>query len=176
LAHTLKASEKAIKWYTLLHLDQPMNSWIVYWMALMDTLPKKAIRDTHQRLQFPQHQAKKLRWIGRKTASAIQQLSKSRKQQPSHIYRALCDFPDEVLIFLMAKVQSETVKQHLSAFLKTYRHIHPILNGTDLKRMGLKPGPQFRSILDKLLDARLNGEVKTESDEWNLIKQLIKTT
>ena len=64
----------------------------------------------------------------------------------------------------------------LSAFLKTYRHIHPTLNGTDLKRMGLKPGPQFRSILDKLLDGRLNGEVKTESDERNMIKQLIKTT
>ena len=76
----------------------------------------------------------------------------------------------------MAKAPSETVKQHLSTFLTTYQYIHPVLNGTDLKRMGLKPGPQFRNILDKLLDARLNGDVKTESDEWNLVKQLIKTT
>ena len=176
LAHALRASEKAIKWYSLLPLDRPMDSWIVYWMVLMDTLPKKAVRDTHQRLQFPQQQAKKLRWMGRKTSSAIQQLSKCRKQQPSHIYRILCDFPDEALVFLMAKVPSETVKRHLSAFLTTYQYIHPILNGTDLKRIGLKPGPQFRHILDKLLDACLNGDVKTESDEWNLIKKLIKTT
>ena len=106
----------------------------------------------------------------------MQQLRKHRKQQPSHIYRTLCDFPDEVLVFLMAKVPSATIKRHLSAFLTTYQSIHPVINGTDLKRMGLKPGPQFRNILGKLLDARLNGDVKTESDEWNLIKQLIKTT
>ena len=176
LAHTLKASEKALKWYTSLHLDQPMNSWVVYWMVLMDTLPNKAIQDTHQRLQFPQQQAKKIRLIGRRTSSVIRQLSKHRKQKPSDIHRMLCEFPDEALVFLMAKAPSETIKRHLSAFLTTYRHIHPTLNGTDLKRMGLKPGPQFRGILDKLLDGRLNGEVKTESDERNMIKQLIKTT
>ena len=40
--------------------------------------------------------------------------------------------------------------------------------------MGLKPGPRFRTILDKLLDARLNGEVTTESDERELVKQLTR--
>jgi len=30
----------------------------------------------------------------------------------------------------------------------TYQHVKPILTGADLKAMGLKPGPQFKDILD----------------------------
>jgi tRNA nucleotidyltransferase (CCA-adding enzyme) len=33
----------------------------------------------------------------------------------------------------------------------------------------LKPGPRFKKILDQLLDARLNGEVKTEAEERALV-------
>jgi tRNA nucleotidyltransferase (CCA-adding enzyme) len=47
-----------------------------------------------------------------------------------------------------------------------------MLTGADLKAMGLKPGPKFKQILDRLLDARLNGEVKTEADERAVVHRL----
>jgi tRNA nucleotidyltransferase (CCA-adding enzyme) len=64
----------------------------------------------------------------------------------------------------------------VSAFLTTYQHVKPILTGVDLKTMGLKPGPQFKKILDRLLDARLNGEVKTEAEERAYVRRLIEET
>jgi tRNA nucleotidyltransferase (CCA-adding enzyme) len=42
--------------------------------------------------------------------------------------------------------------------------------------MGLKPGPQFKKLLDHVLDARLNGEVKSESEERELVRRLIAPT
>jgi len=65
------------------------------------------------------------------------------------------------------------VKRQVSAFLTTYQHVKPILTGTNLKTMGLKPGPQFKRILDRLLHARLNGEGKSEQDERQLVQQVI---
>ena len=38
--------------------------------------------------------------------------------------------------------------------------------------MGLKPGPIYKKILAHLLDARLNGEVKSARDELELVKQM----
>jgi tRNA nucleotidyltransferase (CCA-adding enzyme) len=38
--------------------------------------------------------------------------------------------------------------------------------------MGLEPCPQYGKILDHLLDARLNGEIKTESEERRLATEL----
>ncbi len=176
LARLLKAVEESLEWYTLLYLDRPMDSWVVYWMALMDVLPAKAVRDTLLRLQFPQRQAKKLQWIGREGTRVLRQLAKRPALKPAQVYRTLRDLPDEALIFLMAKTQSESVKRQISAFLTTYQRLHPILNGTDLKAMGIKPGPRFRHILEQLLDARLNGEITTESDERKLVSQLTRTT
>ena len=38
--------------------------------------------------------------------------------------------------------------------------------------MGLKPGPIYKKILAHLLDARLNGEVKSARDEREFVKKL----
>jgi len=51
--------------------------------------------------------------------------------------------------------------------------VKPALTGDDLKAMGLKPGPHFKNVLDRLLDARLNGEVKTETEEKALVGRLL---
>ena len=176
LTHFLKAVERSLERYTLLNLDQPIDTWVVYWMALMDVLPTQAVRDTLHRLPFPRRQAKKLQWVGRGSTLLLRQLGKRPVPKPAQIYRTLCDLPDEALIFLMAKSQSESVKRQISAFLTTYQRIHPLLNGTDLKAMGFKPGPQFRNILEKLLDARLNGEVNTDSEERDFVRKLGQTS
>lgn len=175
LTNLLKRVEESLEWYVLLYLDRPMDSWIVYWMALMESLPKKAIRDTLVGLQFPPRQAKKLAWVGQGSKTILEKLSKRPSPKPSHVYRALCDLPDEALLFLMAKSQSDSAKRHISAYLTSYRRVHSLLDGSHLKEMGFKPGPQFRTILDKLLDARLNGQVSTESDERDFVKQLPRT-
>jgi tRNA nucleotidyltransferase (CCA-adding enzyme) len=175
LSELLHGVEESLEWYTLLYLDRPMDSWVVYWMSLMEVLPSKAVRDTLRRFPLPQHQAKKLQWIGREASTRLRKLGKHPELKPAQVYRTLRDLPDEALVFLMAKTQAEPIKRHISAFLTTYQRVHPILNGTDLKTMGLKPGPQFRDILDKLLEARLNGEISSESDERILVNQLTRT-
>ncbi len=35
----------------------------------------------------------------------------------------------------------------------------PLINGNDLQKAGLKPGPRFKEILDEVRDAQLNGEI-----------------
>ena len=44
----------------------------------------------------------------------------------------------------------------------------PLLNGHDLAKHGLKPGPQFRTLLDLVYDAQLEGIVRNKKDalEW----------
>jgi tRNA nucleotidyltransferase (CCA-adding enzyme) len=48
-----------------------------------------------------------------------------------------------------------------------------MLNGEDLKAMGLLPGPEFRGIMNRLLAARLDGEIRDHDEERALAAQLI---
>ena len=44
------------------------------------------------------------------------------------------------------------------------------LTGDDLIQMGIKPGPVFKTVLQSIRSARLNGLVKTREDELTLVK------
>ena len=82
--------------------------------------------------------------------------------------------PDEILLFMMAKSGSDTVKRHVSAFVTSYRRIKPTTTGTDLRALGIKPGPLYTTILNRLLDGRLNGDLTSETDERALVMHIIK--
>ena len=47
--------------------------------------------------------------------------------------------------------------------------------GRDLKNMGLEPGPIYREVLQAVLDARLDGKLKTEDDEIEYARRYIQT-
>jgi tRNA nucleotidyltransferase (CCA-adding enzyme) len=92
----------------------------------------------------------------------------------------LADFSDEACVLLLAKqqrlqsvVRLSLLKRQLVAYMKN-RAMKTVLTGWDLQAMGLQPGPQFKKILGRLLDARLNGKVKTEFEERELLQQLIQ--
>jgi len=55
--------------------------------------------------------------------------------------------------------------KRLVRFLKHDRSVTTIVNGEDLKQLGLKPGPHFKTILDRLLNERLDGRITAVAQE-----------
>jgi poly(A) polymerase len=47
----------------------------------------------------------------------------------------------------------------------------PLLTGNDLLARGLKPGPQFRVLLERVRAAQLDGEIHTKDEALSLIEQ-----
>ncbi len=48
----------------------------------------------------------------------------------------------------------------------------PLVDGSDLIRHGLNPGPEFSALLEQVRDAQLNGEIHTRDDALALIDRL----
>jgi tRNA nucleotidyltransferase (CCA-adding enzyme) len=71
----------------------------------------------------------------------------------------------------MAITTRSAVQRAVSTYLTRLRRLKPELTGEDLKAMGLTPGPLFSKILDHLLEAKLNLEVKTRADEIELVRR-----
>jgi tRNA nucleotidyltransferase (CCA-adding enzyme) len=168
----LDAAEESIDWYRLLYLDRKTDTWLVYVAAFLEVLPGRAVAEVLKRFPFSESEADRLRTSRIGGRAVMQRLAKKTELQASDVYRLLSGLSDETLLSLMAKSKGETVKRQVSAFLTIYQHVKPVLTGTDLKAMGLTPGPQFKKILDRLLAARLNGEVRTEADERRFVQQV----
>ena len=171
LDRLLTALDEAVDWYRLLYLDRKMDVWLVYLMGLLELLPERAVKDVLKRFPFSEPESTKLKLARVGCHKVIRRLASKRPIKPAEVYHLLSGLSDETLLILMAKSKGETVKRQVSAFLTTYQQVKPILTGKDLKAMGLKPGPQFKKILERLLDARLNSEVKTEAEELQFVQQ-----
>lgn len=57
------------------------------------------------------------------------------------------------------------IPERIVHYLTTLCSIRTKLNGHDLHRLGLRPGPRFREILADLRAARLDGRIQTRDDE-----------
>jgi tRNA nucleotidyltransferase (CCA-adding enzyme) len=168
----LGAIEEAVDWYRLLYLDRKMDIWLVYMMGLLEMLPDRAVTEVLKRFPFSESEATTLKAALTGCHEAIRQLGRQPPPKPAETYRLLSGLSDETLLGLMAKSKGDSVKRQVSAFLTTYQYVKPALTGADLKAMGLKPGPRFKQILDRLLDARLNEEVKTEAEEREMVHRM----
>lgn len=92
---------------------------------------------------------------------------------PSRIYFLVCGYSTPAVMANFLVGESAVARQHLGLFLRKLRYVKPALNGEALTEMGMAPGPQIKETLKQLLEARLDGRVKTRRDEESLVKRLL---
>ena len=61
----------------------------------------------------------------------------------------------------------------LKEFLVNWRHVKPTITGGDLKARGIPTGPRYKKILSQLRAARLDGNVKNDKEEEELLNTLL---
>jgi hypothetical protein len=66
---------------------------------------------------------------------------------------------------MIAPPEVRTILRH---YRETLRHIPPLLTGDDLRAMKIPPGPVYRTLLQGLRAAQLDGEVETReaAEAW----------
>lgn len=171
------AVPKAFAWWARRFPDSVIDRPIVYLMALSSNSSQAVVDGMIRRLALSREQAKNMGVVGRRVDRALKRLTEKGTARPSQVYRLLADFSDETLVLLLAKQMSaqhgarlSLLKRHLVAYVKN-KSVKTALTGRDLQAMGLQPGPQYKTILGKLLDARIDGMIKTEADERALVEK-----
>lgn len=165
---------EAIAWYKLLYLEKPVENWQIYFMGLLDELGKEYIVEICRRLTIHVRFEEKIIY-GRDEIKRIStKLYRQKNIRPSEIYRLLRPISIELLLLMMAKAKEDRVKKAISLYLTNLRGMKTSITGKDLKIVGLVPGPLFKEIMEKVLDARLDGEVKSREEELVLVKAHIR--
>ena len=95
----------------------------------------------------------------------------SGKLKKSAIYHLLRGYSSDALKASLIAADSEAAHHNIQLYLDKLRNIKPQLTGNNLLEMGIPQGPQIKELLNKLLDARLNGEVKTQKEEERLVRE-----
>jgi len=163
--------KQVISWYRLSFLDEPLERWWVFLLGLFSNLSRDDLQEASKRLLLSVTQRDRMVWTYDNAGSLLRNFFPQILHKPSEIYRALLPFKPEELLFLMGKAEKEETRRAISHYFHRYRNVQTDLKGRDLKKMGIAPGPIYRKLLDELLDARLNGEVRNRREEFLYLRK-----
>jgi len=92
--------------------------------------------------------------------------------KPSEVYYLLREYESVAIQANTLAAESPTGRRSLQLFLTKLRHVRTVLDGEELKKLGVSPGPEMGRVLQILHKAKLDGEVRTKADEKKLALSL----
>ena len=126
-----------------------------------------------ERLKFSQEIAKYLQEV-RELRALAWRLDRLNLK-PSRIFRLLRGYSPRAILAFSIALDSPSARDNVLLYLHRLRWVRPHTKGDFFKKEGVPPGPVYRQILDKLLDARLDGKLRTASEEEAMAKELLAT-
>ena len=166
---------KVMAWYRLLYIDEEMRPWLVYFLVLCSSLTYAVTLEVFRRLGIPP--ALKNEVLGcREKARSLRSSLKRLTATPGFRVSALCamlrPLPVEFVLYLMADMEVPETRRALSRYITVWRAEKPGVDGSDLKKLGLAPGPAYGVILQRLLEAKLDGTAASPEEQLALAREL----
>ena len=166
---------KVMAWYRLLYIDEEMRPWLVYFLVLCSSLTYAVTLEVFRRLGIPP--ALKNEVLGcREKARSLRSSLKRLTATPGFRVSALCamlrPLPVEFVLYLMADMEVPETRRALSRYITVWRTEKPDVDGSDLKKLGLAPGPAYGVILQRLLEAKLDGTAASPEEQLALARKL----
>ncbi|MDZ4838064.1 MAG: CBS domain-containing protein [Candidatus Melainabacteria bacterium] len=165
--HVIRRAERLLERYKV---DE---NWIVYLGLLVATAPGHKLDADLDRLALSNDQ--KVKIIGGINLSK-QAMEEFEGASRSKIFKTLKGQPNQSLAIAACLAAAGTnVRRMIKLYLEELADVSVRLNGRDLVDMGIAEGPQIGKVLDDLLYARLDGTIKSESEERQFVLSCLNT-
>ena len=170
----LESVNKILSWHDLLYVDEQYPRWSVYLMALLNRCSYKVCEQICDRLKVPLKERSILLEKRYKAEKQLHLIENSLNHTKQDLYWALINFKTEYILYMMALAKDEEIRKAISNFYTHQRSIRPYIKGRDLLKIGLPPGPVFSIVLNQVLNAKLDGQLKTKKEEVRFATQYAK--
>ena len=171
LRKVLEEIRGVISWFDLLYLDEPYQPWKVYWHGLTSSLNKRALGLLMERMQVTDQELNHMHHLRSYVVEAMDKLYRFESENDYALYTLLYQYDTEVLLYMMAKANNKNIKKLISHYFTKLKDERVILKGRDLKKLGFPPGPVYKKIFDRMLEARLNGTIRSRKEELRFVKE-----
>ena len=149
------------RWLGRFDPDNRLVHWQMRLEVLIAHLPAEERGKVANNLQLPLDSIARLEQLAQEQAEVVEKLPQC--QCNSEIVWLLRQYQLPMLV-LIALDSSRAIRHQIWRYFTTLANVQAPLNGYDLKKLGYKPGPQYREILDKLLAATLDEVIENEAD------------
>jgi len=173
IRRSFRSIDKTVKWFAARNgKDNEFDAWLLYFTALLDNVPHGQAGRLMDKFGMSNEDRGKVLLHKSRSALIIKFLSDGRIKAPSRIFRTLEGLSCENILMLIAGADNKKAKKRICDFLDKYKDIKLKIDGVDLKRAGVKPGPRFGRALEMTLDAKIDGKLRKRGDELLFAQQV----
>lgn len=171
----LKSCREQVRWFKAKFTEhRHLDSWLVYLAGLLSGLDPQQAEAVCDKFVFRKSEKKRILDFFLLRDKLLLKLARPGLR-PSSVYHILEPLSYEVIILLKAAASEKRALANIEKFFHAYHGTSISLKGHDLNSLGFVPGPHYRKILRKVLNAKLNGAVSCAQEELELVKKLKKT-
>ncbi len=173
LIKLLNSVKKVLSWFDLLFLEESYNKWTIYFLALISRCDMETSVEICSKFELKPDLLKLFSKERLEAENCLYRLKRKLPEDNSRLYKELAVFDTELLLYIMAAAGNKKVEKAVSFYITNLREVSMSIQGRDLINLGMEPGPMFKKIMDDVLDAKLNENVKTKEDELAYAKKLL---
>ncbi|MEH2201416.1 CBS domain-containing protein [Nostoc sp.] len=148
--------------------EQTLIHWQIRLEALIAHLAPEYRVKVAKNLQLQEDSIVRLKNLTQSYSQVVEYLPTF--QRPSQIVQLLRQY-DLPMLILIALQSQRSLRHQIWEYLTVWTNVQPLLNGNDLKKLGYKPGPQYRQILDDVVAATLDGVIKDRAEAEEFLTQ-----
>jgi tRNA nucleotidyltransferase (CCA-adding enzyme) len=158
--------ESVLAWFTLNFPNEKIPHWKIYLMALLEKLNRAERMVVAQRFQLLSSVQEILRFYKSNVRDIFSRFKTANNS--SAVYFSLREYPLEVVLYAMARIEDQDYKQRIANYIRDLRDIRLDINGDDLVKMGMKEGPEIRELLNEIMKAKLDGNAPNREAQLQL--------
>lgn len=166
----LRIAKKVIDWHDLLFFEEPYEKWIVYFLTIIRQCNRETTIEICKNMEIAPRYGKLFYNRRFEAERQLYLLQQNPDVNNSDVYTMVSEFSTELILYMMTFAGPEKVKKAISNYHTNLRHVTLNIKGKDLIKMGIAPGPVFRKTFKAVLDARLNGMIKSRDEELEFIR------
>ncbi|MCI0714578.1 MAG: CBS domain-containing protein [Chloroflexi bacterium] len=152
-------------------VPEDFDNWRVAMFGLLTArISEKALNQLQDTISISRPSMRHLHDV-RRTYQTMSSLAETAK--PGEIYSLLHDVDHTGWLTLWAAMPFAYQRRFIERFVQQWQHVKPIVSGTDILEMGVKPGPIIGDVLWELRRAWLDGDIATADEEKDLLARLI---
>jgi tRNA nucleotidyltransferase (CCA-adding enzyme) len=168
-------AEKVVSWFDLLFLERHYEKWVIYFLVLCDQLTPDQFMETCLRLSLSEHYRSRLFEMKLRVDTVLEIMQRRIIRGPevkrSEIYFWLQGLPVELLLYMMVRTGFEGVRKFVSLYFTQLQGVRILINGDDIKSLGVPSGPKYKEILDKVFRDKLDNDGMTREDELRIARK-----
>ena len=148
--------------------------WLMYLIFFLSSLKIRTLKKMLNDYAFFRSDRVRIICFAKRSSSLIKRL-KRKTISPVQIHQLLEPLSYEVILLCQAASGDRVVKQRIAEFFLEHHHKQIYITGDDLLSLGIKPGPEFKKIFQRVLRSKLNNKINTKKQELDYVKRIIRS-